>query len=119
MGERERDALRDRIHPQILRRAQSVRSRPVSLIKLFHPKSRVSYAAKRKEVLKAFKRALAMFHPDRTVNQSLEEQITAEEIFKLLSMEKERYEKGKGKASAGMHYNPRNSGAARKRNDWF
>lgn len=117
-AEQERNALRDRIHPEILRRAQPVRSRPVSLIRLFHPKTRVSYTAKRKEVLKAFKRALANFHPDRTVNQSLEQQITAEEIFKLLSTEKEKYENAKGKAAGAMHYNPRH-GAPRRRQGWF
>jgi len=88
-----RHRIRERVHPLIVRRAHSVRNNAVSLITLFYPKSRLKSSATPKDVLKAFKRALANFHPDRTVNKSVEQQVEAEEIFKLLSAEKEQFQK--------------------------
>jgi len=87
-----KEALRDQIHPRIILRAHPVKNNPISLIKCFYPKSRINADATKKDVLKAFKRALANFHPDRTMNKCLEDQITAEEIFKLLSTEKDKFE---------------------------
>ena len=88
-----RHRIRERIHPLILRRAHSVRNNAVSLITAFYPKSRLRQSAAPKDVLKAFKRALAHFHPDRTVNQSLADQVEAEEVFKLLSREKDQFQR--------------------------
>merc|ERR1719222_184103 len=116
-----RHQIRERVHPLIVRRAHSVRNNAVSLITLFYPKSRLKQNASSKDVLKAFKRALANFHPDRTVHQSLEEQVEAEEIFKLLSAEKEQFylyqrRRGQGqRAHRSYHHQSR----ARTRHGWF
>lgn len=89
-----RHELRDRIHPRIIEKAHPVKNNVVLLIKLFYPQSNLSHNASPKEILKVFKKALASFHPDKTIHKSLEEQIEAEEIFKLLSTEKQKFENG-------------------------
>jgi len=91
--EQRRNELRDRIHPEIIRQAHPFKNNPIILIKKFCPKVRLSANASFKDIVKGFKRALAQYHPDRTVNETLEQQIRAEEIFKLLSTEKEKFEK--------------------------
>merc|ERR1712087_976278 len=99
-----KDELRERIHPQIIEKAHPVKNNPIALIKCFYPKTSINANAKKKEILKAFKRALANFHPDRTINKSLEEQIRAEEIFKLLSTEKEEVEKNQYQKTNNNNY---------------
>eukprot|EP01083_Nonionella_stella_P129111 391518_1 len=124
MGRR-KDELRDKIHPFIIQKAHVFKNNPIELIKLFYPKTRITHNASTKDILKAFKRALAHFHPDRTINKTLEEQIEAEEVFKLLSQEKEVYEKKQNEPSVGNgnHYNRYNGGynkhRKQKRHGWF
>eukprot|EP01084_Bolivina_argentea_P099616 179043_1 len=93
--EKQKYILREEIHPQIFAMAKQYRHNrnPIELIKLFYPKVRLKANATTKDICKAFKRTLANFHPDRTINKPLRQQIRAEEIFKLLSTEKERFEK--------------------------
>merc|ERR1712087_917242 len=103
-----KDQLRDRIHPQIIQKAHPVKNNPIALIKCFYPKTRINANAEKKEIMKAFKRALANFHPDRTINKSLEDQIWAEEIFKLLSTEKDKFENaGTQQRQSFNSYQPR------------
>jgi len=119
-----RHQIRERVHPLIVRRAHSVRNNAVSLITLFYPKSRLKQSASSKDVLKAFKRALANFHPDRTVHKSLEEQVEAEEIFKLLSAEKEQFQQRQRGRDQGQRprqgpHRSYHQSRARTRHGWF
>ena len=70
-GEELKNKLRDRIHPEIIHKAHPVKNNSIRLIKLFYPKTRISSKPNRKDLLKAFKRALANFHPDKTLNKDL------------------------------------------------
>merc|ERR1711933_305932 len=85
-----RDELRNKIHPQIMAQVESVKNDPISLIKMFYPKTGINHNSSTKDILKAFTRSMANFHPDRTINKSIAVQIRAEEIFKLLSTAKEQ-----------------------------
>jgi len=85
-----RDELRNKIHPQIIAQVESVKNDPISLIKMFYPKTGINHNSNTKDILKAFTRSMANFHPDRTINKSIAVQIRAEEIFKLLSTAKEQ-----------------------------
>merc|ERR1712130_370513 len=87
-----KNKLRERIHPEIIQKAHPVKNNPVRLIKAFYPKTRISSNANKKDILKAFKRAICHFHPDKTINKDFEQQIRNEEIFKLLSTEKDKFQ---------------------------
>merc|ERR1712154_382446 len=87
-----KNKLRERIHPEIIQKAHPVKNNPVRLIKAFYPKTRISSNANKKDILKAFKRAICHFHPDKTINKDFEQQIRNEEIFKLLCMEKDKFQ---------------------------
>ena len=100
----EKELLRKRIAPQIQNRAKIVGNNPVLLLKSFCPSLRIKNDCRSpKQIRKAFKRALASFHPDRTVNKSLRKQIEAEEIFKLLSAKKDIIV-GNGNNGSGRSY---------------
>ena len=71
------------IAPKIARRAQGKDA--VGLLREFYPECTVTRSSSAKELRRDMRKALASFHPDRSRSKSLEEQIKAEEIFKVLS----------------------------------
>merc|ERR1712154_530406 len=113
-----RDELRDKIHPEIIAQAHPVKNNPISLVKLFYPKTRMT-GNTTKDILKAFKRALANFHPDKTINKSLYDQIRAEEIFKLLSTAKEKVEKNQYQKTNNNYHHTSYHNHRQKRHGWF
>ena len=62
-------------------------------------KSKLKQSATRDNVLKEFKHLVfRQFHPDRTVDKSLFDQVEAEQIFQLLTRKKDKF-----KNSAAAH----------------
>lgn len=57
----------------------------VTIIREFYPEANMRSRPSRADLKKAFRNAMAKFHPDKSGKLSLEESVRAEEIYKLLS----------------------------------
>jgi len=85
---------REKIQPIILSKVAKYQNDndPIHLLLSFYPKLNLNpYPSKPKDIANAFKRTLAYYHPDKNVHQSLEKKIENEEIFKVISLQKEKW----------------------------
>ena len=88
-----KDEILKRILPTILERSDKAGEYVPYLLAEFYPETELRPGASPEEMVKALKKSFLIFHSDRTINKSLEEQVEAEAILLILIDAKEKLEK--------------------------
>lgn len=87
---RRKDIAKEKVSNEMKEMKRRFKYDPLGLLRYLHPESRLSLRPSKKEKLKAYRKALKQYHPDRSQKLGLEQRVRSEETFKLLNDFKDR-----------------------------
>jgi len=87
---RRKEIEKEKVAKEINNIKRTFKYDPLGLLRYLYPEGKLSLRPKKKEVSKAYRKALKQYHPDRSQKLPLDKMVSCEEKFKLLNEFKDK-----------------------------